>query len=638
MDIVQKIKDRADIVDVVSDHVVLKRSGANYLGLCPFHKDSKPSMHVSPSKGIFKCFSCGAGGDIFTFWSEYHKKSFKESIKDLAQKFGIEMVYSEQDKQQAAEANKNINMHELAAKYYTEKLLASGRAEHCRKYLEQRDISTSSIENFQLGYAPNEKDNWNKLIDHIKHEMKVSEAEICEAGLATQKKDGSGYFDRFRGRLMIPIHDERGRVIAFGARALKDPETGKEPEPKYLNSPETPIYHKGDNLYATHLAKEHIRKEDGVVVVEGYFDVITLHQAGIKNVVANQGTALTAQQARLLTKFSDSKRIFICFDTDKAGEQATERGVEVIMQATAGADPELRIMRVPSGKDPDDLVKTEGTGPFLELIKNAPLLINYELDKISKNTEINNPREKAQAVKKVAKLVSYVKNKVERAEYIHIAAEKLRANEDAFHFEIEKELKVLNRQSQANPYARQDRNTEDNKSDFVSKNKSPVRQINGHLIYVEDAVANTEREILVITICHREILEDFLGSGRVLISDAHQKILEALTDISFENPDISDPQIKYQMLSDKLTQNPEFSSHLADIAISLDKEENKPSAKTRFADSLKTLDRHSLNYKMKEVISKIKEIESSSDFEAKESLWVELQKEKRELVSQLQSH
>lgn len=658
-DVIQKIKDAADIVELVSDFVPLKRSGASYIGLCPFHNDGKPSMHVSPSKGIFKCFSCGAGGDIFKFWSEYHKKDFKETIKDLAQRYGIQLSYTPEEVERNKQQNIKIKMHELAAQYYMDKLFGANEAKHCRDYLEQRKISTESIQKFKLGYAPYDKQDSQKLIKLLKEKLEVNEEQIVEAGLAIKKNYGQTaqsqdvqksiydghtntsqedsskirFYDRFRGRLMIPIFNEAGKVIAFGARALKDPRSGEEAQPKYLNSPETDIYHKGNHLYGMNFAKEFIRKEDSVTVVEGYFDVISAHQAGIYNIVANQGTALTPRQAKLLIKFSESKRIYLCFDSDQAGEQATERGTEVIMQVSEGLGAEIRIIRVDNGKDLDELIKNGGASVFHNLIQKAPLIIDYQIEKILKKTDLNSPRSKAQAVNEFAKILSNVSNQVEFSEYIKLFANKSQISEMDLKNEVNKTIRNLKNQ---NPYSNLQRPSAREQTNNKPELPYNSKRVHGHIIYTENPIPSIEREILLMSICKKESLEEFLFADKKFINENPQKILDALTDITFENPEIDDPQIKFQLLSDKLSSEPELSQNLADIGMGIEEENLKTeTAKFRLKDAISRLDQESLKEQMKEVINKIKEIEKSNN-PANEDLWLQLQREKQEIVKLLQ--
>lgn len=614
-DIIPKIKNAADIVELISEHVPLKRSGANYLGICPFHKDSKPSMYVSPSKQIFKCFSCDTGGDVLKFWSEYHKKSFTESIQDLARRYGIPLEYSAESKAQSERTSLAIKMHELAADYYTEKLLGSQEAEHCRKYLSERGITTETIHKFKLGYSPADKQDWAKLTTYIKDKLKVTDEQCYDAGLTSRSdKDPLKpvYYDRFRGRLMIAIRDERGHTIAFGARALVNPETGTEPSPKYLNSADSPIYTKGDNLYGLDLARDTIRKQDAAIVVEGYFDAISLHQAGITNVVANQGTALTQRQARLLCKHTDSKRIYLCFDTDRAGEEATERAIETIMQASSGA--EIRIIRVSGGKDPDDLIRNEGADAFQQLITAAPLLFDYQINRIIGEARDSSPQTKSRCITKLAKYLSYLKNKIEQSEYIRIIAAKLDiADERALREQLGIEM-------DANPYKQQ------------VQAAAPKRK---HMIQLPTSLAASERELINLCIVNRSLLEEFLSAGHTLVSAEAQSIIEALTDISFENPELNDTDTKFRELQTKLSERQELSKILSDIGMSLDDEARKPSAELRFSDAVRRLNREKLRLELDLVNQEINGLSNylASD---KDQVWNELDHKKRKLKQELE--
>ncbi|MDD9897370.1 MAG: DNA primase, partial [Candidatus Melainabacteria bacterium] len=383
-DPVTEIKSRANIVDLISEIIPVKKSGANHVAICPFHNDTKPSMYISATKGIYKCFACGAGGDLIKFWQDYYQKDFKESLKELAQKYGVELNFSQESKQDIERFNLEIKMHELAAQYYHDQFMGSQVAALARTYLDKRKISTATIAQFKLGFAEADPNDWGKLIKVLQAKLNVTEEQIQSAGLALKSEKSGRYFDRFRGRLMIPIQDERGRVIAFGARSI--PGIDGDNGPKYLNSPETKIYHKGQNLYGINHAKEFIRKEDAAIVVEGYFDLISLHQAGIKNVLANQGTALTDGQVKALAKYSESKRIYLGFDSDAAGEAACDRAAEIVHKTLSRYDYELRILRVPDGKDADDFVQAHGAEEFLTLVKNSPLLTDYKINKIHSET------------------------------------------------------------------------------------------------------------------------------------------------------------------------------------------------------------------------------------------------------------
>ena len=375
---INEIKEKADIVELIADHIPVKRAGASYVAKCPFHNDTKPSMHISSQKGIYKCFACGAGGDVFKFWSEYHNKDFSETLKDLALKYGVTLNQHPENIGKQKLQNEYLEIHSIAADYYHEKLLGAESAEFCRNYLNDRQIDLNTIKNFKIGYSPTSKDDWGLLVKHLTAKLKISEEEIFRAGLAIHHEKSGKYYDRFRDRLMIPITNEKDEVIGFGARILED----KPDAPKYINSPETDIYHKGNELFGLSLAKKAIKEKDFVILVEGYFDQIALYKAGFKNTVANQGTALTPKQAKLLLKYSSSKSIYLCLDSDKAGELAKERAFEVIMQIAAELNPEIKVIDLQTAKDPDDFIKLFGSSNFELEIKNAKSFIDYKTDKL----------------------------------------------------------------------------------------------------------------------------------------------------------------------------------------------------------------------------------------------------------------
>ena len=242
---INEIKEKADIVELIADHIPVKRAGASYVAKCPFHNDTKPSMHISSQKGIYKCFACGAGGDVFKFWSAYHNKDFSETLKDLALKYGVTLNQHPENVGKQKLQNEYLEIYSVTADYYHEKLLGAESAELCRNYLSERQIDLNTIKNFRIGYSPTSKDDWGFLVKHLTGKLKISEEAIFKSGLAIHHEKSGKYYDRFRDRLMIPITNEKDEVIGFGARILED----KADAPKYINSPETDIYHKGDELF-----------------------------------------------------------------------------------------------------------------------------------------------------------------------------------------------------------------------------------------------------------------------------------------------------------------------------------------------------------------------------------------------------
>ena len=313
---VSLIKDRLDIVDTVSQYVVLKKSGANYWGICPFHDDKRPSMSVSPSKGIYKCFSCGAGGDALNFLVKIQNRSYKEVIFELAEKFGIELP----KKMNPSAETKTLREGMLkacrkAALFYNSQLKTDKDASKAKAYLKKRDVGEEIIQEFTLGFAPNSYDSlYNELKKDFKDEV------LEKAGLILKSNRG-GWIDRFRNRIIIPIQNENGDYTAFGARAIEEGQN-----PKYLNSSDSMIYNKSKTLFGLYTAKDTIKEEDSVIIMEGYFDVISAQAHGVKNAVASCGTALTAEHIKLLSRYTKSRKIYLSFDTDSAGVNATKRG------------------------------------------------------------------------------------------------------------------------------------------------------------------------------------------------------------------------------------------------------------------------------------------------------------------------
>ena len=448
-EVISLIKDRLDIVDVISQYVVLKKSGANYWGICPFHNDSKPSMSVSPSKGIFKCFSCGTGGDALNFLVRIQNREYKDVILELADKFGIEMpkkfAPSNETKTQKADMLKAC---EKAAKFYNLQLKTAADSNKATSYLQSRDITEEIVQKFTLGWAP---DKFDALYKELSKEFKD---EILEkAGLILKSNNGK-WIDRFRNRLMIPIQNENGEFVAFGGRTLeKDAKTAK-----YINSSDSLIYNKSKILFGLNSAKDAIKDEDSVIIMEGYFDVISAQANGVENAVASCGTAMTAEHVKLLSRYTKSRKIFLSFDTDNAGINATKRGSEVIKEtlATLGNIKqfdeshisssldnkyacEIRVVSPPQGKDPDEFIRTMGGDTFKMYIKEAPLLIDFLLNNILREkTNAKTPQEKAELVLQIIEVLKDVNNKIIQSEYVKMVAGALEIDESSMLRELNK--------------------------------------------------------------------------------------------------------------------------------------------------------------------------------------------------------
>lgn len=444
---IAKIKDKLDIVETISEFVILKKAGRNYQGLCPFHKEKTPSFSVNPQKQIFKCFGCGAAGDAIAFLMKITNQGFTEVISDLAQKFGIELPQFKGGGAQNTEIKKQVlTANKLAADFFNNGLKTYPQAKKARDYLASRSISDEVIQQYMIGYSPNYPD---ELLKFLTKEHGFSVDVLEKAGLILQRTNGSGHVDRFKNRLMIPILDENDNIVGFGARALDEGQN-----PKYLNSPDTILYNKSKVMFGLNKAKEAIRAEDAVIIMEGYFDVISAQVAGVKNVVATSGTSLTQGHLKTLSRFMNEKKIYLAFDSDKAGLLATQRGAEVVKEAFEGLGEirqcdesysktgdfacEIRVVMSPQGKDPDEFIKSQGVQAYKDLIEKAPLLIDFEIDSIIKKGDDNlSPQEKAKKIKEVVKVLSEVKNKIIQTEYIKAVAEILQVSQIAVKSELE---------------------------------------------------------------------------------------------------------------------------------------------------------------------------------------------------------
>ena len=451
-ELVAKIKERLDIVDVVSQEVVLKKKGNNYWGLCPFHKDKNPSFCVTPHLGIYKCFSCGEAGDTLKFMMKTRNIEFKDLIIELAEKFGFEVPHSQKHDGSSKELKEQMMTATMvAAEYYNDLLLRNkdSNAEIALKYLTKRGIGTDIIKKYHIGVAPK---SFTTLYDELRKDF--SNEVLEKAGLILKSEKG-GYIDRFRNRVIIPIQNENGEFVAFGARAL---EAGQSP--KYLNSSDSLIYNKSRILYGLYTAKDAIRKEDSVILMEGYFDVISSQAHGIENCVASCGTSLTSEHVKLLSRYTKSRRIYLSFDTDSAGQKATERGASVIKEVFAGLGDikqfdesylssdkdkyacEIRVIAPPEGKDPDEFVRSVGAEAYKMYMENAPLFIDFQLENILKQKDkYKTPQEKAQYIKQIIPVLAEIKNRIIRSEYIDMVAQNLSIDPTA----IKTEMKVFER-------------------------------------------------------------------------------------------------------------------------------------------------------------------------------------------------
>jgi DNA primase len=441
MTAVDEIKARLDIVDVVSEQVSLKKSGRNLKGICPFHAENTPSFFVFPDTQTWHCFgACGTGGDVFSFVMKYENLDFSEALRLLAERAGVQLAPPRQrDTEQQKHLDKLFDINAAAAAFYHNMLVASKTSNPGRAYALERGLNDETVQKFQLGYAP---DKWRSVSDHLIGRG-YQRKDLLEIGLIIARDDG-GFYDRFRGRFIIPIRDTRGRTIGFGGRVLD------KSQPKYLNSPQTPLFNKSHVLFGLDLAKGAIRAKGQVVIVEGYMDVLQAHQVGFGNVVASMGTALTEQQLALLKRMT--KKYVLALDPDLAGDQGTLRGLAVARQTLdrqtvpvptakgwiryeSRLDADIRIMTLPEGQDPDDVLR-DTPGQWESLIEAAIPVVDYYFRVVTQDLDLTEAKGKSEAVRRLAPVLSEIRDEVERTHYLQRLSRLIRVEESVIRRQI----------------------------------------------------------------------------------------------------------------------------------------------------------------------------------------------------------
>ncbi len=422
-DVVEEVRASADIVNVIGEYVVLKKKGKNLWGLCPFHNEDTPSFSVSPEKQLYYCFGCGSGGNVFTFLMRLRGLTFPEAVQVMADRVGIKLPENPGPVSAGVDENKPFyDLNLLVANAYHNNLLNGPLAEPARKYLAQRGLTGETIASFQIGYAP---DSWHYLTDLMAKGGIPWEKAAALGLVAARSQPGGGYYDRFRHRIMFPIIDLRGRVVGFGGRVLGDG------QPKYLNSPESSIFLKGRILFALHRATAAIQKEGYAVVMEGYMDVITAHQYGIRHAVATLGTALTRDQVRLITRYT--RDVVIAYDADRAGQSAALKGLDLFHEGGC----RVRVAPLPQGMDPDEMLHRFGAASFRELLENkAQTLIAFKLEAIVANANPNTLQGRLEAFRGILPDLKNINSAVERHEYVRLVAQRLNLAEEAIYAEL----------------------------------------------------------------------------------------------------------------------------------------------------------------------------------------------------------
>src|SRR5712671_1213825 len=398
----EKVKQQADIVRVIGEYVPLKKAGQNFRGLCPFHAEKTPSFNVHPTKQIYHCFGCGQGGDVFKFVMEMEKCAFPEAIRIIAEKCGIAVPRPKERSPEERRENQLravlVEIHREAQTFFVKQLEGTLEGKAARAYLEDRGLDKDAVERFGIGYAPSGGD---ALLRHLK--SKYTENLLVDSGLVSRDQSAGRLFDRFRRRITFPISNESGKIVAFGARALGDD------MPKYLNSPETPIYSKSNVLYHMDRAKDALRRQDFAVLVEGYMDAIGVARAGISNVVASCGTSLAEPQIKLLGRFT--KRVVVNYDPDTAGQAATERSIALLLEH----DFEVRVLALPGKADPDKFIREQGTEAYIKVLKEAPPYVDYLIAR-ARQMDLTTGEGKLRAVNFLLPYVQKIPNRLLRSE------------------------------------------------------------------------------------------------------------------------------------------------------------------------------------------------------------------------------
>ncbi len=585
-DVIRKIKEQNDIVDVISERVKLKRIGKNYTGLCPFHNEKSPSFTVSQEKQIYKCFGCGEAGNVISYIMKDRNVTFPEAARALAERANISIdLHNDENNAQQDMYKKMYKINVEAARYFYNNLRKDKKAEI---YFSNRGITEVTMRKFGLGFS---FDKWDGLLLYLKKKG-YSELDLFNIGLIIKSPKGS-YYDRFRNRIMFPVFDYKGSVIGFGGRVLDDS------KPKYLNSPETPLFHKGLNLYGLNFVIKN-NKSRTIIIVEGYMDCISLHQYGFSNVVASLGTALTINQSKLLKKHVD--KVIIAFDADFAGQAATIRGLEILRNE--GFD--LRVLIVPKGKDPDEYIKNNGKEAFQKLVDDALPLIDYRLKRAGDGINFANSEMIIQYVKKVTEIIVDL-DPVEKDVYIKKASEDTGIKEQAIY---------------------------DLLSEEINKNAKKIKKMNiqqdfGQKLYLEPAYIKAERNLLKFMFINEENCDYITENMSIeqLVIESHKSIYSLI--VKYKNLPKDEKIKNIEFMCKDIECTKEWINTM-EIEFSFDEEDDKK----LINDCIKQLKKFKLEESKKEIMNNIKQFESKGLLEESIKLaqkLIELQKDLKQL-------
>ncbi|GAB6169656.1 DNA primase [Clostridium carnis] len=577
-EILEKVKEQNDIVDVISDTVRLKRSGRNFSGLCPFHNEKSPSFSVSQDKQIYKCFGCGEAGNVITFVMKNKNLPFVDAVKYLAERANIPLDNG--TKNQSPISKKKELLYKVnveAARHFFANLKNTPQA---KEYFLNRGIKEETIKRFGLGFA---KDSWNELLFYLR-KLGFKEELLQEAGLvSTSEKTGKKY-DRFRNRVIFPVFDYRGKVIGFGGRVLDDS------KPKYLNSPETLVFQKGTNLYGLNFAIKNNIKDRYFIIVEGYMDLITLHQYGITNVVASLGTALTSNQARLLKRYAD--KVIISYDADIAGQTATLRGLEILRDA--GFD--VRVLSIPQGKDPDEFVRSNGKDAFIKLINGAAPLIDYRLKRAEEGINFKESDSLIKYGKRVTQILADL-NPLEKDVYVRKISENTGIREQSLYDLLSREM------------------TKNIKENEFMNNK----EYNGTKLYVEPGFLKAERSLIKLSLedDYFDYINELLNQDELVLPE-HKEIFNVIKEA------------KKGSINNIITFLESRCTNVKTLEELVKIKEHKvlkgSDTKKLINDFLKKLNNYKLNQKLEDLKRKQKKLESQGKIEESIQIAIELTK------------
>lgn len=522
-DIIEEIKSRCDIANIISSYINIKPSGTNYKGLCPFHGEKTPSFYINTSKQIYKCFGCGEGGDVINFVMRIENLDFMDAVKLLADRCGIEIntQVDESTKERIEKSKKFQDIHVEAARFYFSNLIKTKNPGY--EYLRKRGLDDKIIKKFGLGYS---LDSWNSLMNYL-ISIGYKNEDLIECGLFGYKSETKKIYDKFRNRVMFPIFDYRGNVIGFGGRVLDDS------LPKYLNSPDTLIFNKRQNLYGLNFARKEI-KDRSIILVEGYMDLISLYQYGIKNVVATLGTALTDGQGSLIKRYADTA--IISYDSDEAGIKATLRAIEILNKL----DINVKVLNLKECKDPDEFIRKYGVLEFEKEIKNSTHYIKYKIDNLKRNFNIQNDEERVKFTKESSKIIKEIKSPVEADYYIKYLSEQSKIS-----------IESINKEVYGKYYsANQNKNNKNNKYIYKKEEKiieKPKAIEKGNLLVEENLIkimldSKKYREIILLKINEEDFLEK--DSKEIVNWLIKNKDLDKITIDKIKSLNISEEYIK----------------------------------------------------------------------------------------------